>query len=73
MKSVLGRAANTVNAHLIALDRFFTQLGLGPAVVRRDDASKLAPRSLVLVVMPAILRGRPCGRVNCFGHMTSHS
>ncbi|MED7931538.1 hypothetical protein SMD20_45475 [Nonomuraea sp. LP-02] len=46
MKTVLGRASNTVNAHLTALDHFFAQLGLGPAVVRRDDAPKLAPRAL---------------------------
>ncbi|WP_202126080.1 tyrosine-type recombinase/integrase [Actinomadura physcomitrii] len=45
MKTVLHRASNTVNAHLTALDRFFTQLRLVPAVVRRDDApsTPLAP------------------------------
>ncbi|MFE7216910.1 hypothetical protein ACFU93_45410 [Streptomyces sp. NPDC057611] len=37
---------STANAHLTALDHFFSQLGLGPAVVRRDDAPKLAPRAL---------------------------
>ncbi|WP_433258023.1 hypothetical protein ACQPYK_22205 [Streptosporangium sp. CA-135522] len=46
MKTVLGRKANTVNAHLTALDHFFIQLGPGPAIVRRDDAPKLAPCAL---------------------------
>ncbi|GAA3262916.1 hypothetical protein [Nonomuraea helvata] len=46
MKTVLRRASTTVNAHLTELDHFFAQLGLGPAVVRRDDAPRLAPRAL---------------------------
>ncbi|GII43210.1 hypothetical protein Pph01_82130 [Planotetraspora phitsanulokensis] len=45
--AVSGRAADAdPPQHLTALDHFFTQLGLGPAVVRRDDAPKLAPRAL---------------------------
>jgi integrase/recombinase XerC len=57
MKTVLHRAANTVNAHLTALDHFFTQLGLGPAIVRRDDAPKLAPRALDARPNSPIYRG----------------
>ncbi|MFD5410999.1 hypothetical protein [Streptomyces nojiriensis] len=35
-----------MNAHLTALDRFFSRLSLGPAVRRRGAAPKLAPRAL---------------------------
>ncbi|WP_431896834.1 hypothetical protein [Nonomuraea sp. bgisy101] len=70
MKSVLGRASNTVNAHLTALDHFFAQLGLGPAVVRRDDAPKLAPRALDARQQKRYLRAverRPLARDRAIG------
>jgi hypothetical protein len=70
MKTVLGRAANTVNAHLTALDHFFTQLGLGPAIVRRDDAPKLASRALDARQQKRYLRAverRPLARDRAIG------
>ncbi|MEW1842934.1 hypothetical protein AB0392_33760, partial [Nonomuraea angiospora] len=35
------RTTDTVNAHLTVLEQVVTQLGLGPAVVRRDDIPEL--------------------------------
>jgi integrase/recombinase XerC len=46
LKTVAKRTANTVNAHLAALDHFFTHRGLGPVQVRRDTTPKLAPQAL---------------------------
>ncbi|MGW3353267.1 tyrosine-type recombinase/integrase [Nonomuraea rubra] len=46
LKTVAKRKANTVNAHLAALDHFFTHRGLGPVQVRRDTPPKLAPQAL---------------------------
>jgi hypothetical protein len=54
MKIDLGRATNTVNAHLTALDHFFTHRGPGPAVVKQDDPPKLA----VLVGLLAVWSAR---------------
>ncbi|MFC4533113.1 hypothetical protein [Sphaerisporangium dianthi] len=65
MKTVLRRASNTVNAHLTALDHFFTQLGLGPAVVRRDDA----PSSRPVPWTPAG-RGATCARSDPSGEIS---
>lgn len=46
LKTVLKRSPATTNAHLVALDHFFTHLGLGPASVRRDEPEPTAPRAL---------------------------
>jgi site-specific recombinase XerD len=76
MKTVLHRAANTVNAHLTALDHFFTQLGLGPAIVRRDDAPKLAPRALDARQQKRYLRAverRPLARDRAIGRLLFYS
>ncbi|REF00662.1 tyrosine-type recombinase/integrase [Thermomonospora umbrina] len=76
MKTVLHRASNTVNAHLTALDHFFTQLGLGPAVVRRDDAPKLAPRALDARQQKRYLRAverRPLARDRAIGRLLFYS
>ncbi|MCW2904988.1 MAG: phage integrase family protein [Streptosporangiaceae bacterium] len=76
MKTVLHPAANTVNAHLTALDHLFAQLGLGPAVVRRDDAPKLAPRALDARqqkrYLPAVER-RPLTRDRAIGRLLFYS
>jgi site-specific recombinase XerC len=77
MKTVLRRASNTVNAHLTALDHFFTQLGLGPAVVvRHDDAPKLAPRALDARQQKRYLRAverRPLARDRAIGRLLFYS
>ncbi|MFD8563292.1 tyrosine-type recombinase/integrase [Streptosporangium canum] len=76
MKTVLHRASNTVNAHLTALDHFFSQLGLGPAVVRRDDAPKLAPRALDARQQKRYLRAverRPLARDRAIGRLLFYS
>lgn len=76
MKTVLGRTANTVNAHLTALDHFFTQLGLGPAAVKRDDAPKLAPRALDTRQQKRYLRAverRPLARDRAIGQLLFYS
>lgn len=46
LKTVARRTANTVNAHLAALDHFYDHLGLGPVDIRRDTAPRPAPRAL---------------------------
>lgn len=46
LKTVLKRSANTVNAHIGALDHFYDHRGLGAARVRRDRPAKRAPRAL---------------------------
>ncbi|NYH55358.1 hypothetical protein HNR06_004947 [Nocardiopsis arvandica] len=43
LKTVLKRSPATANAHLVALDHFFTHLGLGPANVGRDEPPANAP------------------------------
>ena len=40
------RKASTVNAHLTAIDDFYTRRGLGPAAARRQELPQLAPRAL---------------------------
>ncbi|WP_433258540.1 tyrosine-type recombinase/integrase [Streptosporangium sp. CA-135522] len=76
MKTVLHRASNTVNAHLAALDHFFAQPGLGPAVVRRDDAPKLAPRAPDTRQQKRYLRAverRPLARDRAIGRLLFYS
>ncbi|MBB2914037.1 integrase/recombinase XerC [Streptosporangium becharense] len=76
MKTVLHWASNTVNAHLTALDHFFAQLGLGPAIVRRDDAPKLAPRALGARQQKRYLRAverRPLARDRAIGRLLFYS
>jgi integrase/recombinase XerC len=44
--TVAKRKLSTVNAHLTAIDDFYRHLGLGPAVVKRQEVPKAAPRAL---------------------------
>lgn len=44
--TVAKRKLSTVNAHLTAVDDFYRHLGLGPAVVKRQEVPKAAPRAL---------------------------
>jgi hypothetical protein len=44
--TVAKRKLSTVNAHLTAIDDFNRHLGLGPAVVKRQEVPKAAPRAL---------------------------
>ncbi|MGR6924241.1 hypothetical protein ACU635_59110 [[Actinomadura] parvosata] len=65
------RKVNTVNAHLAALDHFFTHRGLGPVQVRRDTPPKLTQaldareqkRFLRAVEMRRLARDRAIGRL----------
>jgi site-specific recombinase XerD len=41
-----GRAANTVNSSLAALDNYFLFIGIGQSKVKRQDLPKQAPRAL---------------------------
>ncbi|MDF2709609.1 MAG: phage integrase family protein, partial [Nonomuraea muscovyensis] len=65
-----------MNAHLTALDHFFSQLGLGLAIVRRDDAPKLAPRALDARQQKRYLRAverRPLARDRAIGRLLFYS
>ncbi|MFF3085971.1 hypothetical protein ACFVRB_13130 [Streptomyces nojiriensis] len=65
-----------MNAHLTALDRFFSQLSLGPAVRRRADAPKLAPRTLDARQQKRYLRAverRPLARDRAIRRLLFHS
>jgi site-specific recombinase XerD len=44
--TVAKRKLSTVNAHLTAIDDFYRHLGLGPAVAKRQELPKAAPRAL---------------------------
>ncbi|MBB5158197.1 tyrosine-type recombinase/integrase [Saccharopolyspora phatthalungensis] len=44
--TVVKRKLSTVNAHLTAVDDLYRHLGLGPAVVKRQEVPKAAPRAL---------------------------
>lgn len=44
--TVAKRALSTVNAHLTAVDDLYRHLGLGPALVTRQELPKAAPRAL---------------------------
>jgi integrase len=44
--TVAKRKLSTVNAHLTAVDDFYRHLGLGPAVVKRQEVPRAAPRAL---------------------------
>ncbi|MEU4807416.1 tyrosine-type recombinase/integrase [Actinosynnema sp. NPDC023587] len=44
--TVARRKLSTVNAHLTAVDDLYRHLGLGPAVVKRQEVPKAAPRAL---------------------------
>ncbi|MFI0454487.1 tyrosine-type recombinase/integrase [Actinomadura sp. 6N118] len=76
LKTVLGRADNTVNAHITALDHFYEHLGLGPVKIRRDAAPKLAPRSLTAREQKRFLRAverRPLARDRAIGRLLFYS
>jgi integrase/recombinase XerC len=46
LKAVEGRKPASVNLALAALDSFYTQLGLGRPIVRREDLPKTSPRAI---------------------------
>nr|CEL13409.1 Site-specific recombinase XerD [Kibdelosporangium sp. MJ126-NF4]CTQ99098.1 Site-specific recombinase XerD [Kibdelosporangium sp. MJ126-NF4] len=46
LRTVAKRKLSTVNAHLTAIDDFYRHLGLGPAMVKRQELPKAAPRAL---------------------------
>lgn len=46
LKTVAKRKPTTINMTLAALDHFYTHLGLGPVVVRREELSAVGPRAL---------------------------
>jgi hypothetical protein len=76
LKTVRKRSANTVNAHITALDHFFGHLGLGAVQVRRDEPSKRAPRVLDARGQKRYLRGveaRPSPRDRAIGRLLFYS
>ncbi|MFC9970667.1 tyrosine-type recombinase/integrase [Spirillospora sp. NPDC127200] len=56
LKTVLDRSANTVNAHLTALDHFYEHLGLGKVGVRRASVPRRPPRALTTRGQKSFLR-----------------
>jgi len=56
LKAVAGWKPASVNLALAALDSFYTQLGLGKPVVRREDLPKSAPRALTEEQQRRLLR-----------------
>ncbi len=46
LMTVARRKPSTVNAHLTAVDDFYRRRGLGPALARREELPKAAPRAL---------------------------
>ncbi|MEW9556381.1 tyrosine-type recombinase/integrase [Nonomuraea sp. NPDC050783] len=76
LKTVAKRTANTVNAHLAALDHFFTHRGLGPVQVRRDTPPKLAPKALDAREQKRFLRAvemLPMARDRAIGRLLFYS
>ncbi|MFD3685448.1 tyrosine-type recombinase/integrase [Nocardiopsis sp. NPDC058631] len=76
LKTVLKRSAATANAHLVALDHFFTHLGLGPATVGRDEPPATAPRALAPREQKRFLRAvekRPLARDRALGRLLFYS
>jgi site-specific recombinase XerD len=55
--TVAKKAPNTVNAHLTAVDAFYTHRGLGPANAGRVDLPQQAPRALEEAELRRVLRG----------------
>lgn len=55
--TVAQKSANTVNAHLSAIDAFYTHLGPGPANADRIDLPRQAPRALAEDETRRLLRG----------------
>jgi len=54
---VAKKAPNTVNAHLTAVDAFYTHHGLGPANAGRVDLPQQTPRALEEAELRRVLRG----------------
>jgi hypothetical protein len=54
--TVAKKAPNTVNAHLTAVDAFYTHRGLGPANAGRVDLPAQAPRALEEAELRRVLR-----------------
>lgn len=76
LKTVRKRSANTVNAHITALDHFFDHLGLGAVRVRRDEPPKRAPRALTAREQRRYLRAveaRPNIRDQAIGRLLFYS
>jgi site-specific recombinase XerD len=76
LKTVRKRSANTVNAHITALDHFFGHLGLGTVRVRRDEPPRRAPRALEAREQKRYLRAveaRPSPRDRAIGRLLFYS
>ena len=76
LKTSLKRTPATANAHLVALDHFFTHLGLGPANVGRDEPEATAPRALEAREQKRFLRAvekRPLARDRAIGRLLFYS
>lgn len=76
LKTVLKRTPATANAHLVALDHFFTHLGLGPAKAGRDEPEATAPRALGPREQKRFLRAvkkRPLARDRAIGRLLFYS
>ncbi|WP_435109285.1 tyrosine-type recombinase/integrase [Nocardiopsis synnemataformans] len=76
LKTVLKRTPATANAHLVALDHFFTYLGLGPASADRDEPEHTTPRVLAPHEQKRFLRAvekRRLGRDRAIGCLLFYS
>lgn len=76
LKTVLKRSPSTANAHLVAIDHFFTHLGLGPAAVGRDEPPSTAPRALGAREQKRFLRAaeaRPLARDRAIARLLFYS
>ncbi|MFL1427520.1 MULTISPECIES: hypothetical protein [unclassified Nocardiopsis] len=76
LKTVLKRSAAIANAHLVALDHFFTHLGLDPANVGRDEPLDTAPRVLEPPEQKRFLHAVekcPLARDQAIGRLLFHS
>ena len=76
LKTSLKRTPATANAHLVALDHFFTHLGLGPANVGRDEPEATAPRALEARKQKRFLHAvekRPLARDRAIGRLLFYS
>jgi integrase/recombinase XerC len=76
LKTAGNRAANTVNAHLTALDHFFAHLRLGSVRIRRDKPSRSSPGTLDEREQERYLRAvrrRPLPRDRAIGVLLLHS
>jgi integrase/recombinase XerC len=76
LRTADNRAANTVNAHLTALDHFFAHLRLGSVGIRRDKPVRSSPETLDEREQERYLRAvrqRPLPRDRAIGVLLLHS